>query len=145
MDLTSSERFFLINTFLRGSPESVDESLNFILEHFITIHELIPDTNQMIELFEWIRVYLTSTTKAATLRQIEDTFVDVMEESLRQTIRDEWLSEQTIWLKLYQNRFEVWLNQTTEPEPEGGQGHVLKAINWILLTVFVVFLRIVMD
>lgn len=145
MDLPSSERFFLINTFLRGNPEAVEESLNFILENFITIHKLIPDTNQMIGLFQWIRGYLTSTSKTATLRKIEETFVDVMEESLRQTIRNEWILGQTTLLRLYQNRFEVWLNQTMEPEPEGGHGNVLKVIDWLLLTGLVVFLSIFMD
>lgn len=167
---TPSERFFLVYTFLRGSPESVEESLKFILEHFVRIQELIGNTDKMIELFARLGHYLTSNTKTDTLSQIETTFVGIMEEVLRQAIRDEVNTGRTLHLSLESDRnmFRRWLNQPTESEPEtrpepeteptpevpeiepesesdGGHGNIISVIDWLSLTGFVVLLRVIVN
>lgn len=138
---TPSERFFLINTFLRGSHEAVNESLQFILEHFVAIQELIPD---MKELFYGLRHHLVTQSMVDIIEEIRTTYAAVIDPTLRETLLVERILGNSVYYE--QERFRDWVNAniiTEEPEPEPGLGNALRFINWFSLIVAMVVIRII--
>lgn len=140
LPLSPSERFFLINTFLRGSYESSVQTLNFILDHFVTIQQTIPSMDQ---LFTGLRAYIASYVQQNIMKEIEDRHALSMDSSLRQLIIVERIMASPGTATLQQKIFQIWLNARLIEEPEPGQGNALKAVNIIILIGLLVLHRIV--
>lgn len=137
---TPSERFFLINTFLRGSHESVNESLQFILEHFVAIQDLLPD---MKELFDGLRHHLVTQSMVEIIEEIRTTYADVIDSTLWNTLLVERVLGNSVHID--QNRFRDWVNSniiTEEPDPDTGLGNASNSINWFFLFVVMFVIRV---
>lgn len=59
IELTTLERFFILDTFLRGSLESVVLSINFVRDHFQLILDRL-QTHLMTELFSLFRYFVST-------------------------------------------------------------------------------------
>lgn len=131
------EREFLMYTFMRGSLESVTQSLQYILQHFAVIQERVDSVQN---LFVDFRYYIRPQSVEMLLNQITSTHQQAMGQSLHHFIVIEGIIGQSLFHGdnvIIHRHFSEWL--TEQPNT----GNMLNAFNiLVLVTITLGFRRL---
>lgn len=139
--LTPSERHFLLFTFLHGSNESVTVSLEFVLEHFFEILEIIPS---MANLFAGMANYLRTKEQEEIMGKI----VNLTEEYSELYFALSNIEISGLFSRINNDfthtQFGLWLILISLGEPdEGGHGCSITGANIFVLIGIMFFIRVI--
>ena len=140
LTLDTSERIFLLKTFLKGSETSIEEALRFIREYFPVINRLIPHPE---EVFHELRYY----TRTSGIYDLAESIVlwhtHIMRPELRTFIWLELINGDYVALRRNRQvyrQFPEWVNEQNDLKASAGSlkvtSLVIASLAWIVIRYF---------
>lgn len=139
INLTPSERLSIFHSFLHGSAEGTLHTLEYILENYIQISDLLLT---MDELLQGAGHYVRTEAQLSVLQQIQVTHMLRMTTSVRSIISRE-LADGTMnrgLLRLVEGQVNQWLQENV---PMEGLGNSLVAANCLTLLAAIALIKYV--
>lgn len=137
IQMTPAQRLLIFHSSLHGSYEGTLYALEYILEHYIQINDLLIT---MDELFLGVGEFIRTLEQEQLLQKILDVHTLRMTSTVRGIIAIELVNGRTnrLVLRLVESQVNLWL-QVNVPMP--GLGNTLRAVNCLSLLLGITMIK----